>query len=66
MIATDLVRAALLASIPPPYALDLLSMAQLYVVAFLVGTLSVLFWVSYNTLFVSLLERDDYMAGTHC
>jgi predicted MFS family arabinose efflux permease len=34
------------------------------VVAFLVGTLSVLFWVSYNTLFVSLLERDDYLAGS--
>jgi MFS family permease len=64
MIATDLGRAALLASIPAAYALDLLSMAQLYVVAFLVGTLSVLFWVSYNTLFVSLLERDDYMAGS--
>jgi predicted MFS family arabinose efflux permease len=28
-----------------------------------VGTLSVLFWVSYNTLFVSLLDRDDYTAG---
>lgn len=64
MIATDLGRAALLASIPAVYALDLLSMAQLYVVAFLVGTLSVLFWVSYNTLFVSLLARDDYMAGS--
>jgi MFS family permease len=63
MIAADLGRAALLASIPAAYALDLLSMAQMYVVAFLVGTLSVLFWVSYNTLFVSLLDRDDYTAG---
>jgi MFS family permease len=63
MIAADLGRAALLASIPAAYALDLLSMAQMYVVAFLVGTLSVVFWVSYNTLFVSLLDRDDYTAG---
>jgi MFS family permease len=63
MIAANLGRAALLASIPAAYAVDLLSMAQMYVVAFLVGTLSVLFWVSYNTLFVSLLDRDDYTAG---
>jgi MFS family permease len=63
MIATDLGRAALLGSIPAAYAVDLLSMAQLYVVAFLVGSLSVLFWVSYNTLFVALLDRDDYVSG---
>jgi predicted MFS family arabinose efflux permease len=36
-------------------------MAQLYVVSFLAGTLSVLFGVSYNALFVSLVERDRYI-----
>jgi MFS family permease len=63
MIATDIGRAALLASIPVAYAVGALSMAQLYAVAFLTGSLSVVFWVSYNTLFVSLLPRDDYVTG---
>jgi MFS family permease len=63
MIATDVGRAALLASVPAAYAAGILSMAQLYAVAFLTGSLSVLFWVSYNTLFVSLLDRDDYVTG---
>jgi MFS family permease len=61
MIATALARAALLATIPVAYWLGLLTMAQLYVVSFLVGTLSVLFFVAYSTLFVSLVPRDRYL-----
>jgi len=64
MIGTDLGRAALLASIPIAYALDVLTIEQMYVVAFGTGTLSVLFWVSYNSLFANLLERDAYVAGS--
>jgi MFS family permease len=63
MIAADLGRAALVASVPIAYWLDALSLAHLYVVAFLVGTLSVLFSVSYTTLFVSVVSRDDYVAA---
>src|ERR1044071_1260680 len=55
MIAADLGRAALLLLIPFLYLVSALSMTQLYVVAFLVGTLSVLFEVCRTTLFVSLV-----------
>ncbi len=61
MMATALGRAALLAAIPVTYWLGILNMGQLYVVSFLVGTLSVLFIVSYSTLFVSLVTRDQYL-----
>jgi MFS family permease len=63
MIATDLGRAALLATIPIAYAFDVLTMAQLYVVAFLAGTLTVFFFVSYSALFVSLVPRERYVEG---
>jgi len=61
MIATALGRAALLATIPLAYLLGLLSFAQLFVVSFLVGTLSVFFFVAYSTLFVSLVPRSRYL-----
>jgi MFS family permease len=63
MIATDLGRAALVGTIPLAYALDLLTLAQLYAVAFLAGSLAVLFDLSYPTLFVSLASRDRYIEG---
>jgi len=63
MIATALGRAALLTTIPVAYALGVLTLAQLYVVSFLVGTLSVLFFVAYSTLFVSLVPRERYLEG---
>ncbi len=61
MLMADIGRAALLATIPIAYAFDALTFAQLYVVGFLTGILSVLFGVSYNTLFVSLVSRDRYV-----
>jgi len=61
MIATALGRAVLLASIPLAYVIGVLSFAQLYVASFLVGTLSVLFFVAYSTLFVSLVPRSRYL-----
>jgi MFS family permease len=61
MIAADLGRALLVATIPVAYALDALTIAQLYAVAFLTGALSVFFFVSYSTLFVSLVPRESYV-----
>jgi MFS family permease len=61
MIFTALGRAVLLAAIPVLYWLDALTLTQLYVVSFLIGTLSVLFFVSYSTLFVSLVPRERYL-----
>jgi len=64
MIAADLGRGAMLATIPIAAWLGVLSMDQLYVVAFAVGSLTVLFWVSYNAIFAALLDRNDYMSGS--
>ena len=61
MIAADFGRAALIASIPVAYAFDALAMPQLYVVGFLTGTLSVIFDLSWNTLFVAVTKRDRYI-----
>ena len=61
MIAADVARAALLVSIPVAYWLDALTFAQLYVVGFLTGLASVFFFVSYSTLFVSLVPRERYV-----
>jgi MFS family permease len=63
MIATDLGRAGAIATIPLAYGLDILTIEQLYVVAFLVGSLSVLFQVSYASLFVSIVPREEYVSA---
>ncbi len=63
MLVADLGRAGLLASVPIAYAAGALTFEQLYVVAFLMGTLSVFFFVSYTALFVSLVPRERYVEG---
>jgi MFS family permease len=61
MIMADAGRAVLLLAIPLLYVLDALTLTQLYVVAFLIGTMSVLFEVCRTTLFVSLVSKEDYI-----
>jgi len=63
LIAGDLGRAALLASIPIAYVAGHLTLAQLYVVGFLVGTCTVFFDVSYQSYLPSLVERDRIIEG---
>ena len=63
MIAADVGRAGLAATIPLAYVFDALTIEQLYVVAFLSGTLSVLFFVSYSTLFTSIVPRERLVEG---
>src|SRR5687768_6928415 len=63
MIVADAGRALLLATIPVAYWLDALTFAHLYAVAFLTGVFTVFFFVSYNTLFVSLVPRERYVEG---
>jgi predicted MFS family arabinose efflux permease len=63
MIAADLGRALLVGTIPLAYALDVLTLVQVYAVAFLAGSLAVLFDLSYPTLFVSLAPRERYLEG---
>jgi MFS family permease len=64
MIAADLGRAALLATIPIAYEFDALTFAQLYAVGFLIGICSVLFDVSSSTLFISLVARERYVEAS--
>ncbi|WP_223830970.1 MFS transporter [Streptomyces venezuelae] len=61
MIATDLGRAGLVLSLPVAYALDALTLTQLYVVAFGIGALTVLFEVCNTTLFVALVPTERYV-----
>ncbi|MFJ2786290.1 MULTISPECIES: MFS transporter [unclassified Streptomyces] len=61
MVATDIGRAALVLSLPVAYALDALTLTQLYVVAFGVGALTVLFEACNTTLFVALVPPDQYV-----
>jgi MFS family permease len=63
MIAADLGRAALFASIPACYALHALTLVQLYLVTFAAGTLSIAFNVSDGTLFVSIVAPEQYVDG---
>jgi MFS family permease len=63
MIAADLGRFVLLASLPLSYALGVLTLAQLFVIAFAAGTLSVLFNVSDTALFVSVVPKEQYLDG---
>lgn len=61
MVAADLGRALLLLTIPAAALMGVLSLAQLYVVAFAGGSLGVLFAVVYNVVFVRLVDRDEYI-----
>jgi MFS family permease len=63
LVAGDLGRAALLASIPIAYVMDSLGLGQLYVVGFLVGTCTVFFDVSYMSYLPSLVTRRQIIDG---
>ena len=63
LIVADYGRAALLFSVPVAYALDALTMPQLYVVGFLVGTCTVFFDVSYQSYLPALVSRERIIEG---
>ncbi len=63
MIVADVARALLLISIPACYLAGVLTLWQLYGVAFVTGAFSTLFTVSDPTLFVSLVSEEDYVKG---
>jgi MFS family permease len=63
LIAGDLVRAAVLISIPIAYALDALTIWQLYAVGFINGCATVFFDVAYQSYLPSLVERDQIVEG---
>jgi predicted MFS family arabinose efflux permease len=63
MLVTDVGRGALIATVPVAYALGHLTWTQLYVVAFLSGTLTVFFFVAYGAFFQVVVPREDYVAA---
>jgi MFS family permease len=63
MIATDAIRAALLASIPIAAALGVLTLGQLLTVALLLGLATVFFDVAYQSYLPSLVDHADLVEG---
>jgi MFS family permease len=59
LIAMDLARAGTLATIPVAYAAGVLSLTQLYAVAFAVGSLTVVFDVANSAFFPLVVPRDQ-------
>jgi MFS family permease len=63
LIGADCGRALALASIPIASAAGVLTLVQIYVVAFVVGSLTVLFDVAYQSYLPSLVESDGLADG---
>ncbi|MCL4465688.1 MAG: MFS transporter [Chloroflexi bacterium] len=63
LIVGDVGRALVLASVPLAYVLGRLSLPQLYLVAFVSGTLTVFFDVAYMSYLPSLMTRDRLVEG---
>ena len=61
MLAADVARGLLTATIPIAFAFGHLTWPQLYVVSFLLGCASVFFYVSYGGFFQTIVAREDYI-----
>jgi MFS family permease len=63
MIAADVGRAFLWASIPITYALHVLTLPLLYATMFAGGTLSILFFAADSALFTAVVKEEQYVSG---
>jgi MFS family permease len=61
MLAADVARGLVTATIPVAYALGHLTWAQLYVASFLLGVLTVFFYVASGGLFQAIVPRERYV-----
>ncbi len=61
LVAADLIRALMLLSIPVLYALDLLTIWQLFAAALVVGLGSVVFNTAYASLFAVLVSKRQFV-----
>ncbi|MET8331819.1 MFS transporter [Streptomyces sp. NPDC005181] len=61
MVLADLMRAAVLLSLPAAYLLGVVTPSQLYVVALLTGAAGVLFNTAYPPFFAHLVPRSSYV-----
>ena len=63
LIAADLGRGLVLLSIPVAYVAGALTLGQLYVVAFITGTLTAFFDIADQSYLPAILDRDDIVDG---
>ena len=63
LIGSDVARAAILVSIPIAFVMGWLTIWQVYVVAFVSGTLEVFFDVAYQSYLPSVVQRDELVEG---
>ncbi|WP_326824066.1 MFS transporter [Streptosporangium sp. NBC_01756] len=63
LVSADLVRGALLASVPIAWWLGVLTLPQLYVVALGMGLATVFFDIAYQSYLPSLIDKDRLMDG---
>ncbi|WP_328677197.1 MFS transporter [Streptomyces sp. NBC_00343] len=61
MLLADVIRAAVLLSLPIAYALDTVTLVQLYTVAVLTGTAAVVFNTAYSSFFAHLVPPESYV-----
>ncbi|MFJ6895893.1 MFS transporter [Streptomyces hokutonensis] len=61
MLLADLFRAAVLLTLPIAYALDTVTLGQLYAVALLTGTAAVVFNTAYSSYFAHLVPQTAYV-----
>lgn len=61
MIASDVGRAILLLSLPILYLIGDLTITSILIVAFMIGIFNVFFNVASSTLFVSLVQKEQYV-----
>lgn len=61
MLLADVIRAAVLLSLPIAYALDTVTLSQLYTVAVLTGTAAVVFNTAYSSFFAHLVPPESYV-----
>src|ERR1035437_9096133 len=63
LVAADITRAIVLLSIPVAFVAGALTLWQLYVVAFVTGTLTAFFDIANQSYLPAILDRDDLVDG---
>ena len=61
LVIADLLRAAILLTLPVAYAFDAVTLPQLFAVALLTGLGSVFYNTAYSPVFVNLVPRESFM-----
>jgi len=63
LVTADIIRAVVIGSVPVAYAVHALAMPQLYAVALIAGTLTLLFDVAHGSYLPDLVDRESLVAA---